>query len=299
MKTLILITPVLRTDNLIKIGRNIIKTFEKEEYIKPHWVMCFDRYHADMDPLKIKTLEVLCLKHKLNYSIYAQGEDKDANYGGALMNKPLQDLKRKMYKDDNPYVYILDDDNILSPNILCYMHNKVMSDETGCIWWLNMLDEYGAHRFSRRIDRLAGVKGAGVNQGYYVIHPCASCDPSQVIIKLDTILELGGYGSTRMYDYDFMNKILMNEKNIQPKVRYQGDASNIRDSSFYISCYHNGLVSSDEITKTIQDINANKYPLEDSYIHVHVGNHMYNLPMDNGKLKDILFKYNWAEYEEV
>lgn len=288
---LLLVTAVLRSENLIYIAKSIVDAFNGESDVKPFWIMCIDKFHSDITPLRIKRLEVFCLEHQLPYAVYYQGEDSDANYGGALMNAPLQDLKNKIYPDSNPYVYVLDDDNIVSPNLIKFMHEHVLPEPNVKAWWLNMLDEFGAHRFVRYADRLASIPGTGCNKGFSVIHPCASCDPSQLLIHLDALLELGGFGKERAYDYAFMNCILRNKNNIDTEMKHQGTYTWLRDANYYVSSYHNGLTTPDMIKNTLIDLGCvDSHPNEydDSYIHVHVGKNMYNIPLSKDTLINIL-----------
>ena len=140
MTDILLVTAVLRTENLYPIAKNIAKRFKDETELHPVWVWCFDQYNADMSPLNIKKAEVVCLENNITYIMYYQGTQGQENYGGALMNGPLQDLKNKIYKDSNPLVYVLDDDNIIHPNFIATVKNYCLENEQPL--WMNMVDEY-------------------------------------------------------------------------------------------------------------------------------------------------------------
>lgn len=287
MTDILLVTAVLRTENLIHIAKSIVKEFKDETELHPVWVLCFDQYNCDMSPITIKKLEVYCLENNLTYIMYYQGDEGKENYGGTLMNGPLQDLKDKVYSDSNPLVYVLDDDNIIHPNFVYFVKENCLDNE--CTFWLNMLDEFGSHRFVRYADRLAYLPGFGVNEGYRIIHPCASCDPSQVVIRLNLLLDIGGFEDTRDYDYKFMNKIYTNYKGLGQSMRYQGTWPWLRDGRFYLSCYHNGLVTDDLIKETKEKL-ENKFSdlLEDSYIRIHVDDKNFILPLTNNEVLKIL-----------
>lgn len=287
MTTIVLITPVLRTNNLIYIAKNITERFKNSEHLKPFWVLAFDKYHADISDESIKPIREFCESVKLSYRIYLEGEDTDANYGGALMNFPLNDIKKQYFKKENPLVYVLDDDNIIHKNFVQFVEEHCIDNEF--VWWLNMLDEIGAQRFSRHSDRLAYVLGYGINKGFRIIHRCSSCDPSQVVIRLDKLLELGGFANRRDYDYDFMNKIYRNDAHLDELMRYQGSKPWIPDNNFYITCYHNGLVTNENIESAIKDLNENfSETKEDSYIRIHTKNCNFNLELTNEEVLKIL-----------
>ena len=89
-----------------------------------------------------------------------------------------------------------------------------------------------------------------------------------------------------------MNKFYNNVYDVDRRLHLQGDltpASPNRD--FYISCFHNGLVTPDMIDKTINDINDNNFSYEDSYLRVHVGKNLYTIQVPAKELIPLLEKY--------
>jgi len=287
MTDILLVTAVVRTENLYPIAKNIATRFKDEKELHPVWVLCFDQYNSDMSPLNIKRAEVVCLENDISYVMYYQGKEGQDNYGGELMNGPLQDLKNRVYKDSNPLVYVLDDDNIIHPNFIDTVKEYCIGNERPL--WMNMVDEFGSQRFVRYADRLAFIDGVGNNKGYRIIHPCASCDPSQLVIRLNTLLSIGGFENTRDYDYKFMNKIYRNEQNIDRDMIYQGNKPWMRNNNFFISCYHNGLVTSKMREEAAKDLRENfSETKEDSYIKIHTKNHSFVLGITNNALLKLL-----------
>lgn len=284
--TILLVTPVLRADNLQSIAKNILKRFSEQNKYKPFWVICIDQYHADFSENKCNIFEEYLIENGLQYKIYYQGVQGDANCGGALMNIPLTDIYKNFTNGANPWVYILDDDNIISRNFFKFINERVSdSDE---IWHMNMLDEYGSHLFCRKMDFLAG-RPMATNPKCRIIHQCAVCDPSQLLIRLNKLIELGGFGTGRFYDFEFMNKFISNTQDIGSIVKTQGTLPNIRNHDFYIACYHNGLVRDDEINDTIAELADDD--TNDSYIRVHTKNHNFNIELSNDDIIDILQKH--------
>ena len=287
MTTILLITPVLRTKNLLEIGKNIVERFKSAKELVPFWILAFDKYHADISDESISVIRNFCNDNSLQHHIYFEGVEGATNYGGALMNFPLKDIKQRYFKDENPLVYVLDDDNIIHKNFIPFIESHCLDNEF--VWWLNMLDEFGEQRFCRPADRLAYVMGYGINKGYRIIHRCSTCDPSQVVIRLNKILELGGYGNTREYDFDFMNKIYRNQCDLDTLMRYQGAKPWIPDNTFYLSCYHNGLVTKENLQSAIEDLEKNfSETKEDSYIRIHTNNCNFNLELTNDEVLKIL-----------
>ena len=290
METLILVTAVLRIDNLKYICDNIINVFKDETQIKPLWCLCIDQYNYIGDLNLLINIIKKCQDNNILVAVYYQGEANKANYGGALMNAPLKDLKNTVFKDSNPLVLVLDDDNILSPNLLKFIQAHCINNNY--IWILNMLSEGGDIRYSRDCDFLAANEHDYDNKIYKVFHTCATADPSQILFRLDLFLKFGGFTKVRSYDFDFMNVLLYN-KEIRKYIDFQTydcspsglPASN---DKFYISCYHNGLNTDEKLSTIIKEIPNMDY--NDSYVRVHVNNHYCNVQITNEELKHILEK---------
>ncbi len=293
MTDILLVTAALRIDNLKYIAHNIKEVFTEETEIRPVWVICYDKYNSGVTESFKDKIETYCKDNAIEVHSFMEGQENKENYGGALMNFPLKYMKDNFYKDKNPLVLVLDDDNILTKNLLMFTKKYCLTNEW--TWWLNMLDEYGAQRFSRSIDRLAYIKGTGVNEGHNIIHRCATCDPSQLLIRLDTLLVLGGFVADRYYDFSFMMHFYNNSYGIDNRTGYQGNLSIVPDERFFISCYHNGLVTPEMIKETLDDLPESEY--DDSYIRVHVGKHNYNIPLNKEEL-EVLLKYSKKELEE-
>lgn len=283
---IVFLTAALRIENLPYIAKNIVETFKSETTLHPVWLICIDKYNSKYTKLDIKKLEVYCLENNLDYEIFYEGDEGKENYGGTLMNGPLNHVKETRYQVMNPFVMVLDDDNILSPNLLPFIHQHCMDNEF--TWWLNMVDECGTQRFSRKCDRLAFIR----KNEYNVIHRCSTLDPSQLLIRLNSLLALGGFGTTRFYDFEMMNHFYNNTYDIDRRLHLQGDFTPILpDSNLHMTCYHNGLVTPSMIDKTISDIENNQFDYEDSYIRVHVGKNMYTVQIPSKELIPILTQY--------
>mgnify|MGYP002515861899 FL=1 len=292
METLILVTAVLRINNLKYICDNIINVFKHETQIKPLWCLCIDQYNYIGDLNLLTNIIKKCQDNNILVAVYYQGETNKANYGGALMNAPLEDLKHTLFKDSNPLMIVLDDDNILSPNLLKFIHEHCINENY--IWILNMLSDGGDIRYSRDCDFLAGnnVKYGNDSQIYKIFHTCATIDPSQILFRLNLFFKAGGFTSVRTYDFDFMNVLLYNNE-IRNYIRFQmmdcapSGLPSVNDK-FYISCYHNGLNTNEKLSTIIKEISNMNY--NDSYIRVHVNDNYCNVQITNQELKDILEK---------
>ena len=207
------------------------------------------------------------------------------------MNAPMQDLKNTIFKESNPMMLVLDDDNIISPNLLKFIHEHCMNDDN--IWILNMLSDGGDIRYSRSCDFLACNISKYNDESYAVFHTCATADPSQILLRLDLFLDLGGFSSERLYDFDFMTKLMRNQNNIKSHIRFQTNdyypsGLPCTNEKFYITSYHNGLITDEKLSTIIKEIPNMDY--NDSYVRVHVNNNYCNIQITNEELQHILEK---------
>ena len=101
-QTLLLVTPVLRFNNLKHILANIKNVFKDEEAIMPLWILCIDKFNCVWNNNDIECLVEECNESGIRIAVYYQGDDNGPNYGGALMNAPLEDLKNNYFKHENP-----------------------------------------------------------------------------------------------------------------------------------------------------------------------------------------------------
>jgi hypothetical protein len=70
---------------------------------------------------------------------------------------------------------------------------------------------------------------------------------------------------------------------------YQGNKPWMRNNNFFISCYHNGLVTSKMREEAAKDLRENfSETKEDSYIKIHTKNHSFVLGITNDALLNLL-----------
>lgn len=113
METLILMTGTYRLDNLLKIAKSINKYYD--EYISKFniiWLITIDQTHA-IGNIE-NTIEYLNSTN-IHYNISYVNINKDKVYGGDLFNDTLKQYV--LENNINPWVYVLDDDNLLHPSL--------------------------------------------------------------------------------------------------------------------------------------------------------------------------------------
>ena len=244
-QTLILMTGSYRLDHLLHIAKTInINYDEYFNYFNIYWLICKDQYneYGNID----KTLDYLN-KTNINYNIKNSGKPNQPNYGGDLFNIPLQEFIEENQLD-NPWVYILDDDNIIHPNLykifkICLDNNFYGNKEI--ITTINKWDLGHNREINKEIYLLQNTQG--LIQEWFLF------DPSQVILKYNIIQKYGFYSNELLYDYYWLNfPVIASE--IENTIWF-----NEYEYSYgrhVVGTYHNGLVKQEDIEEFLKcDIN--------------------------------------------
>lgn len=254
---LILLTGVLRSENLDKILVSIKENLLHDKRLQVTWVICADKYniHGSLEGIKQKCIDCQKEYQSFGWCISPVGKEGKKNYGGTLFNMPLIWVKENWFNDKNPWVYILDDDNIINPLLGEIMYtalnnaNKLHKN----IVYTNILYENGnmAPLCYNTMKALLDTKG-------YVAH-YQVIDPSQIILKYSFLKEIGFYTNNMKYDEDIW-KILMHrdiDKDILFPVEY-GLGNDLNK----IQTTHNAISSKEDIetwVKIAKDKRKKKY----------------------------------------
>ena len=253
-ETLILITGLYRFNNLIYIAKSINECYDKyKDKFNIIWLICKDIYNGHGD--YTDGLNYL-LTTNIDYVIKHTGKPNQKNYGGDLFNEPLQELIKERYLDD-AWCYIMDDDNILHPNLF-YTFNKIINN-------IDTSDKYG----------IILTKRSGSSHVHEMHHQsiCNTCannmiyifnipDPSQCILKYSFIRDNGFIPGEVNYDYKwFIPTIRDNKDNFIYFNDYNGWFSDM------INAYHNNLRYTEDIDKFIND-----FTTKETYIDIAIQN---------------------------
>lgn len=253
-ETLILLTGTMHWDNLIDVGKSINLYYDKyKDNFNILWLICKDQYngYGNLDS---------CIDYlnttNIDYIIKDSGLTNQKNYGGDLFNIPLQETIAERNLDD-AWVYVMDDDNILHPNLF-YTFNKIINN-------IDTTNRYGI------ILTKKSMAGHVHEMHYYSI--CQPCDnnmiyifnipdPSQCILRYSFIKNNGFIPGKVDYDYKWYVPNISNNKNqfiFYPE--YNGVYSDM------VNAYHNNLRHLEDINKFINDFNN-----KETYIDVSIQN---------------------------
>lgn len=205
--TILLLTAAYRWDGLYRIAQSIYEAACLNPTVKLHWIICKDHHRGSGD---IESAIWYCNEHNMLYSVIDAGksnEDIDwtqprpGNFGGDMYNEPLMQVMNTYYPNEDPWVYILDDDNLLHPMLPdAVIKSELVSNGRRCIWLTKM-------RSTGVIDEADRDLANGVftkHDGSWVIPMIFSPDPSQMVIKHSLIKERGYYHPYSTYDYTWM-----------------------------------------------------------------------------------------------
>ena len=236
-QTLILMTGCYRFDNLFHIAKTININYDKYfQRFHIYWLICKDIYNGfgNLNP----TIDYLNTTH-INYTIKDTGLPNQKNYGGSLFNKPLQEFVEENNLN-NPWVYILDDDNIFHPNLyytfnLC-INNDNFKNKSGIILTKRSATTHVHEMYEANICQYLQSN----NFRYIWFTP----DPSQVILRYNLLKENGFYADKSEYDYLSIVPIIENNK--QNMIYYNDYYGFMTDK---INAYHNCLRTLNELDR--------------------------------------------------
>lgn len=254
MKNLLLITACLRHKNLYKIADSIASASSHFDF-HITWLIVFDKYNCKITQNEKDDLSKYLTNLNIDFIFEERGDEGKPNYGGTMFNEPLRIMKETVFKDINPYVYIMDDDNIFHPFLLYALKN---ADEKNFpedkILVLTKVGKYGevGEAYEDILMKRVYYDKNGVT--YWRIPIPVFIDPSQAIFRLDDFFTWDYYAEsgehivgkiTERSEYDcdlvslydrFPEKFITFEK-------YLFDG--YYDS--YRTCFHNGLRTDEEI----------------------------------------------------
>lgn len=294
---IIFITATLRLDNLEYLAKSIKKAKLANPEFRIHWAICIDRYNAYSqpfaggDPLSIGKVEDDKLtmlaqdigqeyldNNRIEGSVFFSGKPNQPNYGGDIFNGPLHFLKEQKFRDSNPLVYILDDDNLVHPLLLPTLKKILQKgiDISNKFVWLTKKSAYGftAEAWHENAYAQILIPGTDIWKCYEVF----AADPSQMIQSLDMLLNLeyredwpyhgadpnGGMPCGFQYDTDlYLGQWWQNPSRFLFFPAWIDKNEFIHD----VPCtYHNALCTNDELNRlgkpvemhiTITDANGN------------------------------------------
>lgn len=239
--TFIFLTGSLKWDLLKFPATSISDNLSKFSDYDVWWIVCLDQYNGHGDYQKALS-KVDSHIHTLVRNV---GLPNQANYGGDLFNEPLREISS--YCDpDNTWVYVLDDDNMVHPNLADAFKCARKYCPSANHIWLPYMIETGVIPNVRRDNALT------CNHDNTLFNNAP--DPSCVINRLSTLLANGLYKGEGSYDLKFIMDYIINHMDT---VAFPDDYGYYHE--FPIAAYHNaveGLLRLDEIRKNCNDPNV-------------------------------------------
>ena len=240
-KDLILLTACLRHKNMIKIAESIEHFRDYLGNVHILWVICFDQYNIDGS---LKDAYDYCNENYIGWLGFPSGKNGQKNYGGDMYNEALVWLRDNVYKEEDPWVYILDDDNLMCELMASEFNDMIKkADEKGkpCIWMSKQRED----GFVDTI-RSWSVYGKGKNNHATYADEFMP-DPSQLIMRLSLIEKFGYFKSGHSYDqYLWWYFYEHNDLVLYPQ-DWIGPYWEISPSNNIFQCYHDGIIDKKDV----------------------------------------------------
>lgn len=253
-ETLILLTGSMYWDNLIYVAKSINLYYDK--YIDKFniiWLICKDQYNGKGN---ISSCIDYLKNTNIDYVIKDSGLPNQKNYGGDLFNIPLQEVIKERELED-AWVYVMDDDNILHPNLFYTFNNIInivdISNRSGIILTKKSMTGH-VHEMHRNSICQPCDNG--------IIYIFNIPDPSQCILRYSFIKNNGFIPGEGNYDYKWYVPLISHYKNDFIYFNeYNGFCTD------RINAYHNNLRTINEIDKYIDDLNN-----KETYVDIAIQN---------------------------
>jgi len=247
---IILLTACFRGPNLDIIARSIMEAQELHksgnvEQLKIYWVICVDTVHwkGDLHYSNVKD-ELRQRYPDLDINFYERVPTGEVSMGSDLYNEPLMDFMSK-HKFINPWIYILDDDNILHPNLLSYVSKVTIYNPDKEIIWLTNMQRSGRIDGVISEDYAMQVTKSG---SFFMNFP----DPSTLVYRYSLLEKYGLYQSNKS-NYDLVTFVPMIGENLDKCIfADELDPKMPHPSVQVVHAYHDGLRTEDEFEADMQ-----------------------------------------------
>ena len=241
------VTPAYRLYNIEAIGLSIKKLIEENRDFDFMWIICVDKYNCIGDASE------MCKKVfnlGIPFFVYNEGKPGQKNYGGDLINNPLfqyieDDWFQRML---DPWIYILDDDNIPSDRIMGAIRRAYAEAPYKRFIWMRYLNELGRIYTPYRFDAFDCDP-----QGFVLWNT----DPSSVLFRYSLFEENGGFCGD--ITYDFYGVRFLAEKHFLDEVFMLTDMENGQTSrNVSYDSYHNAIPFTDTVIELGKRIDRNE-----------------------------------------
>lgn len=298
MDHLILLTAAFRGSNLPIIAKSIGEAVTTNKYVvdnnlEVHWLVC-----ADLTHWRGENWFTLWGKLKDSYNNFhihfrPVQSSGDKAYGGDIYNEPLTEYVHDHALNGNPWIYILDDDNILHPNVLKYVVkvNQSFIDKE-IIWLTNM----------QRTGRIDGV----INEDYAMQYTKSGSffmnfpDPSTTIYRFQLLNKYGLYATGGGSDYDRSTFVPMIGGNLDKCVFATDLDTNLPHPSVQkVHAYHDGLRTEDEFEEDFQSFERGYVEVCNFRIQTLEGRFptQYHVPPELGEMILHMIKVYYDQHE--
>lgn len=196
-------------NNLPTMWKSIANNLPNSPTIHTTWAICLDTHHA---PIILEQVVAFCrenIKNGMGWMVIPGGHKDNMSYGGDMLNPAIQWLKDNWMKGENPWYYILDEDNTMCATFGEKIESliKEAEEKDKDVILTNMLYETGINApLNENIFPVSDKDGKTM---FYNLP-----DPSQLVMRLSFIEEIGMIRGGDDYWIPIFKNIEKNKKRV-------------------------------------------------------------------------------------
>ena len=224
--TLVILTRCSRPTYIKKVAESVVNLWQQiesqmdENIIKIYHVIIFDKYKLTKEQMRSivdEAKELYYWEMGISLMIEYRGKKNDTKYGTTMLVESANNLMSRFSEDFDPWVYILDDDNVIHPNFAQVLFNHM--NENGCVIFgqdRHMLRLSGEDKhedcilsFDNLFKDVDGYITENMNQMPIHNHP----DSAQFLFRYSTLMDIGNYADVNYcVDFQTVMKMFLKQK---------------------------------------------------------------------------------------
>ena len=221
--SIVILTRCARPKNLSTVCRSVLELYQSmmdnyDKILAITHIIIFDKYKCSKEDVEAAKNDVRNVYSDLflgfNYIFEYRGLKKDNEYGAKMLIDSVDNLMSRYYTHFNPWLYILDDDNIIHPSFVTLLKEHIGSEKILIFGQKRSMQRFDRSYYTEiciltkntmfidsngnRTNDIESLNAISVNT-----HP----DSAQFLVRYDTLMKAGNYANSYLVDFDTVWKL--------------------------------------------------------------------------------------------